>query len=523
MKKDKIRKTKSNIFFLDKQRRKEKDQRKRKETSQKLKKKLEEVLKIIPEDTDILTKLMFVDISLNQYEEAKNIGYKLYEKLKNKDVLEGLAIIERNLGNYEKAIQFLEEIVEREPTNQYIKSKIDKLKISQDENSEKTEKGCQNQYKQIADLERKIKWLAERKQKEIIANGNEKSYGEILQETYIETYRQIADSIIKENPQEIVAREKLVKALFITGRIKESEQEAQDLLQIHQEDIIAMWYMAKIHRNNNDLYGEKEYLEKVIKHSPPNTQIKAQTRLERVKSIIEKQKMQEELEKDRQENFTEETRQEWIENIRNGFIEGTVKLSTIESLIEEARKYPNFIQSLITILDIKSKITGNLSTKIDELEKYIDTTETLTPEEYNRLLREITITREEVKLEQKIENQINRKYQKEKYEDSNEQRQYMKQVITRLKENEISREELSQIVAKLETFKDRAKSIFLIAKLYEILYNKKEAQNVLIKYRNIADLTDSERKEIVELQRILEAKEKKVETSSSRREGNETR
>lgn len=281
--------------------------------------------------------------------------------------------------------------------------------------------------------------------------------------------------------------------------------------------------MAKIHRNNNDLYGEKEYLEKVIKHSPPNTQIKAQTRLERVKSIIEKQKMQEELEKDRQENFTEETRQEWIENIRNGFIEGTVKLSTIESLIEEARKYPNFIQSLITILDIKSKITGNLSTKIDELEKYIDTTETLTPEEYNRLLREITITREEVKLEQKIENQINRKYQKEKYEDSNEQRQYMKQVITRLKENEISREELSQIVAKLETFKDRAKSIFLIAKLYEILYNKKEAQNVLIKYRNIADLTDSERKEIVELQRILEAKEKKVETSSSRREGNETR
>lgn len=90
---EKIEKYKSIIFILNKEQMKEKDYNKKKEKSQELKEKIEEILKMIPEDTDMLIKLMYTDINLNQCEEARKIGYKLYEATKTKDVLRGLSII----------------------------------------------------------------------------------------------------------------------------------------------------------------------------------------------------------------------------------------------------------------------------------------------------------------------------------------------------------------------------------------------------------------------------------------------
>ena len=69
---------------------------------------------------------------------------------------------------------------------------------------------------------------------------------------------------------------------------------------------------------------------------------------------------------------------------------------------------------------------------------------------------------------------------------------------------------MPQIVARLEQFTDRGKSIFLITKLYEILYGKEEAYKKLEKYTAISDLTDIEKKQIEKMQNILENNEEDI-------------
>ena len=164
---EKIEKYKSIIFILNKEQMKEKDYNKKKEKSQELKEKIKEILKMIPEDTDMLIKLMYTDINLNQCEEARKIGYKLYEATKTKDVLRGLSIIEEKLGNYDNALKFLEEILQKEPNNEYIKIQIDKVKSKQEKTNKITERTIDSReykYRQISDLERQVRKLAEQEQ-----------------------------------------------------------------------------------------------------------------------------------------------------------------------------------------------------------------------------------------------------------------------------------------------------------------------------------------------------------------------
>lgn len=308
--------------------------------------------------------------------------------------------------------------------------------------------------------------------------------------------------------------------MFITGNIEEAEQEAQELLQLNEKDEIAIWYMIRINRKRDDLYGEKQYLEKLIEVSPPISQIKAQQSLEKVKSLIDRQEIKAELEKAKQEAYTEEARQEFMEDVEKSFLEGNLILNNVSQTIEEAKKYPNFTQSLISILDMKAMMTGDLQDKIQGLEEYIDTAQTLTLEQYNKILDEIGRTREQDKKEKQIEKAINRKYAEERYEASNEQRQYSKQIIQRLNRGEITKEELPAIVAKLESFRDRARGVFLITKLNEAIYGREEAYKILLRYSNISDLTEFEKQKIGEMQRILTMQAK---TTDIRQKGRKVR
>ena len=83
----------------------------------------------------------------------------------------------------------------------------------------------------------------------------------------------------------------------------------------------------------------------------------------------------------------------------------------MDEVIEEAKKYPNFVQSLIYILDIKVKITENLQDKIQGLEGYVVTAYTLTPEEYDAILNEIQETREQIKKEEQIQSELDKFYE----------------------------------------------------------------------------------------------------------------
>ena len=266
--------------------------------------------------------------------------------------------------------------------------------------------------------------------------------------------------------------------------------------------------MSKIQREKGDLKKEKDCLERILANSPEGSQIKVQQRLERLNNIIEQQEEKKQIEEGLKENYTEETRKEFIEKIQKDFICGKITKANIDDVIEEARKYPNFNKSLVELLEIKSKITGNRQDKIDELDKYIEEEYSITPEEYSNVLDEITQTREQIEDDKKIEKYLDNKEKQEKRRGSKEQREYSKMIIEKLNKGEITKENLPEIVTKLETLEDRTRSIFLITKLYEIVYDREKAYNELVKYTHISNLSDKEKERIANMQRVLTSNEK---------------
>ena len=373
-------------------------------------------------------------------------------------------------------------------------------------------KNIETMYREIATLERGIKIKVEKRQSSNIIKGKKFDYERTLRGTYISTYKKIikiANKILEKEPEEIVAREKLLKALFITGKIEQAEETANEILNIHNKDEIALWYLAKIAREKGNLEKEKECLEAILANSPEGTQIKAQKRLVKVNLLLEKQKEKRQIQQGLKENYTEETRQQFIAQARKDFIYGNLGLSEIDNLITEARKYPNFVKSLIVLLDIKSKITDDKQDKIDELESYIDGEYSITPEEYDDIQNEIIQTRREIREDNMIEEYLDKK----KKEDAKKQREYSRHVIDMLGKGEITKENLPEIVEQLEQFNDRTRAIFLITKLYEILYDKQRAYKELMKYTYIADLNLNEQEGIEKMQKILkEGASKKPET-----------
>lgn len=105
IKEDECESSRAELFRLDRKRRKEKDENKRKEILVEMKKKLKEILKILPDDIEMQTMLMYVYISLKDIEEARKMGDKLLEKTDAENVLNGITIIEEMSGNYDKAIR----------------------------------------------------------------------------------------------------------------------------------------------------------------------------------------------------------------------------------------------------------------------------------------------------------------------------------------------------------------------------------------------------------------------------------
>ncbi len=508
--KKQIRIYRSIIFKLNKKQKTEKNWNKRRKINMQLKENLEKALAITPNDITLRIDLMYVYINLKEIENARKIGKELVGKTEEKGFLNGLALIEEKSGNYEKAIEYVKKILEQEPNNQALKARLEILEHKQQNipiSQEMIKK--QKAYKEIAFLERNILKTAEKKQGALEKKGINSSKEKILEEVSRETYTKIkgiAESIIVSYPEEIIAREKLVKSLYIIGEEKSAKEEVEDLLNLDDKNEIGLWYLAKIQKDNGDLEGEKKTLEKIIENSDVGTNIEVQKRLEAVKNIIKRKQQKKQLKKAKQGNYTEEKRKEFIEQLQKDFVYGTLTKKSIKGKIAEARKYPNFEKSLIELTDMKSLMTGDKSQKIHTLERYIDTEPSLTAEGYGQVLDEISKTRQDIEADQKMEaffDEREEKEREEKQQSSIKQREYSKEIISRLNKGEISKEELPDIIKNLETFIDRARSVFLITKLYEILYNREKAYEELIKYSNISDLSPDERKRIVEMQKTL--------------------
>lgn len=491
----KIQIYRSIIFKLSKQQKIEKNWNRKRKINLELKENLEKALEITPQDIELQVDLMYVYINLKDLEKAREIGDKLLGQTDSKGYLNALALIEKKSGNYDKAIAYIQKILEKEPNNQVLRKELEMLEY-QKENKPVTKEMIEKQkaYKQMATLERKTRDIKR-------------------------TYQQIgniAQRIVEKYPEEIVAREKLVKALYITGEKEQAIQQIDDLLHLDEKDEMGLWYLSEIQRDKGDLEGEKQTLEQILENAKPGTQKKVEKRLMVVKTQIEKRNQKKEMRESLQVKYgTEEERKEFIAKIQQDFLYGRIGKKEIREKIKEAKKYVNFDRSLIELADIEAKITDNKEQKVEKLENYIDTKPSITPEEYARIQEEIATTRRQIQEDNMIEAYLDKKEEQEeqaRQQSRMGQREYSKEIIAKLNKGQITKEELPEIVETLEGFMDRARSVFLITKLYEALYSRERAYDELIKYSIISDLSPEEKRQIAQMQKALTEPHKETDT-----------
>lgn len=491
----KIQIYRSIIFKLSKQQKIEKNWNRKRKINLELKENLEKALEITPQDIELQVDLMYVYINLKELEKAREIGDKLLGQTDSKGYLNALALIEKKSGNYDKAIAYIQKILEKEPNNQVLRKELEMLEY-QKENKPVTKEMIEKQkaYKQMATLERKTRDIKR-------------------------TYQQIgniAQRIVEKYPEEIVAREKLVKALYITGEKEQAIQQIDDLLHLDEKDEMGLWYLSEIQRDKGDLEGEKQTLEQILENAKPGTQKKVEKRLMVVKTQIEKRNQKKEMRESLQVKYgTEEERKEFIAKIQQDFLYGRIGKKEIREKIKEAKKYVNFDRSLIELADIEAKITDNKEQKVEKLENYIDTKPSITPEEYARIQEEIATTRRQIQEDNMIEAYLDKKEEQEeqaRQQSRMGQREYSKEIIAKLNKGQITKEELPEIVETLEGFMDRARSVFLITKLYEALYSRERAYDELIKYSIISDLSPEEKRQIAQMQKALTEPHKETDT-----------
>lgn len=400
---DEIKNRRFFIIKLQKQQKAETNYDKRKEILLKLTKQLEEMLELIPDDINTQTQLMYANINLRNIEKAREIAYDILKRAETKEVLNGLSIIEEISGNYDLAIEMTEKILEKDPENEFYKRKVERLKVRKTEKRENEPSEKDKLYAQIATLERSAKSLIEKKQQEaVMKREDETNLQQITQEAYKEIYekvKEISQDILDKFPDEILARERLIKAYYITGEIEKAKETAQDILDKNNKSEITLWYLSKIERGEGNLQKEKEYLEQIVQNSKQGVSIKISQRIEKINTILEKQNEEEKIQGENQ--YTEEDRKVWIDDINKKFLYGELSKADIDKTIEEARIYPNFTKSLIEILDLECKMTENFEEKIEKLEGYIDSEYSITKQDYKDIMEEITRTRKQMEESEK--------------------------------------------------------------------------------------------------------------------------
>lgn len=334
------------------------------------------------------------------------------------------------------------------------------------------------------------------------------------------------DKIIEIDSNDEIAIGEKIKYLMYLKQFDVAEKISEELLEKNSENIIALNYLSKIQRNKGNLNKEKEYLERIIYLSSEEEQQKAAIRLARINSLLyEKEKkdnISETLPKDimktREEEqrqfaeekseeetfFTKEEQEDYINQKYKEFIEGKITQNQLSGIIEELKKYPDQTTSMLFLVDLYSKITGKYDSSIDKLEQY-KVKNKLSEDEINFVDEEIAKYNAILNFGKKQE-QLENKEEIERKRMIKEQREYSKLILEKMKKGKIKKEELPEIVEKLENYPDKARSIFLIIKLYEIIEGRNSALKMLAQYTKMQNLSDYEKRKIVDMQMIISDK-----------------
>ncbi len=183
------------------------------------------------------------------------------------------------------------------------------------------------------------------------------------------------------------------------------------------------------------------------------------------------------------ERYSLEAKQEYMQSITKMFLDGQVNNKKLEEIKQELYKYPNNTETALFLSELFYAMKGSEERGIQELNKsrhLVENEDTLEEKISNfrkRLdAKEYIEKRED---EQKVKMEQLRK----------EQREYSRQVIKRIDNGELTKEEVPEIIRNLEKYPDRSKALYLITKLYQGYYGTKEALGYLAKYSHISDLT----------------------------------
>lgn len=217
-----------------------------------------------------------------------------------------------------------------------------------------------------------------------------------------------------------------------------------------------------------------------------------------------------------EEKYTLENQKEYIEELNRMFIKGEINSKNINSIKRELYKYPDKIESSIFLSEIYYAITEQEENGISQLKECMDKAESLSENDYKNLDDKINEFKKRIDLKEYMSKKEEERQIREK-ELKKEQREYSRQIIQSIDKGEIKKEDIPEIVRKLESYPDRAKAIFLIMKLYEGFYGTIESLKFLSKYSKISNLTQSEIESIMKMENML-LKNRNIDTMKRRQE-----
>lgn len=226
-----------------------------------------------------------------------------------------------------------------------------------------------------------------------------------------------------QNPDNVAMQGELMRALSNLGKFEEASNLGKEILSKNENDIFALYEMARIERRTDNLEQEKNYLEKILEITSDEQEQVIIMRLGKVNRILQKRQQykeqkgteqqtyensiegqQEKFAKEQMEKenmYTKETQEEYMDKLAKAFIAGDIKKEDLKSIWQKLQQYPDKTKSIIFMLDLYSKITEYYIIPIKTLEVYLEKAKTLTPEEYDKIMKEIVRYRNCIKLQDK--------------------------------------------------------------------------------------------------------------------------
>lgn len=376
----------------------------------------------------------------------------------------------------------------------------------------------------IKRIKQEIKRLREKIFDEYDENEKENLWSKVIDKT---------EQILELDPENEVARGEKIRALINLKREKEAKEIAQELLNKNPKNIFALSYLANLAKASRNMQEEKYYLDKIIENSSEEEEQKAVMRLAKIEKILQEKEKKEKIKTpktdleqkeeeqikfaektiDLERKFDAEEQKDYINRIQSEFIDGKIKINDLGRIEKELNKYSDQTKSIIFLMDLYTKMTGENQIAIAILKKYKE--KELTELEEKTISKEIG-RYEELKEYEAVEDKKINEQEEQRKKLIKEQIIYSKYIVKQLKKGKIKQDELEGIVKQLESYPDKAKSIFLITKLYEIMRGRNEALTTLAKYTKITNLTSSEIKMIEEMNVSINEKIKHEKSSTEK-------